>query len=68
MTNEAKQYVSDTLALEAQEARKSLWLLHSEASLGGDGPWNNYGDDHDEPVQYIIPQWKPQLILDEWSF
>lgn len=67
MTNEAKQYISDTVAIAAQETRKSLWLLHPEASLGGDGSWNNYGDDHAES-EYIIPQWKPQLTGDEWSF
>jgi hypothetical protein len=68
MTKEAKQYISDTLALEALEARQSLWTLHPDASLGGDGPWNNYGDEHGEPEQYIPPPWKPQLTGDEWLF
>lgn len=68
MTREAKQYIRDTVALQAQEARHSLWLLHPEASLGGDGPWNNYGDDHTEPEEYIIAQWKPQLTEYAWPF
>lgn len=67
MTKEAKQYISDTISIAAQETQESLWLLHPEASLGGDGPWNNYGDDREE-LEYIIPQWRPQLTGDEWPF
>lgn len=45
---EISQYIKDSIELEKQEIRRALWDLHAESSLGGDGAWNDYGDDSND--------------------
>jgi hypothetical protein len=45
------QHLSDLIAEGMTQS--SPWSLWPESQYGGDGPWNNYGDDEEEGVPPI---------------
>ena len=60
MRNEIKkqkaQHIADLIAEGMMQS--SPWSLWPESQLGGDGPWNNYGDEDREgapPITVDVP-------------
>jgi hypothetical protein len=52
------QHLADLIAGPSL-AQSSPWSLWPESQLGGDGPWNNYGDEEEEegapPIAVDVP-------------
>ena len=55
------QHFADLIAEGMPQS--SPWSLWPESQLGGDGPWNNYGDDEEEGVP-PIPVDVPPIPVD----
>jgi len=52
---EIRQTVQDEIALEKAEFQAARAEFYHEFSMhGGDGPWNNYGED--EPQEKYVPR------------
>ena len=53
------QHIADLIAEGMPQS--SPWSLWPESQLGGDGPWNNYGDDDEECVPPIAADVPPPV-------
>jgi hypothetical protein len=60
------QHLADLIAGPSL-AQSSPWSLWPESALGGDGPWNNYGDEEEEsgpPITVDVPPIATDVTLD----